>query len=199
MSRTIDAKCRQCRREQVKLFLKGERCFGPKCALTRKQNLPGKTTYFSSRLSNYGQRLREKQKVKRIYGLNEAQMKNLFFTAKSQEGDTGLKLLQLLEMRLDNVAYMLGFAPSRVAARQLVNHGKVTVNGKKMDIPSYITSVGDQIKVADNKFAVVASSGTKTPKWLEKKERGGAVLSEPTRQMMDEDIKEYLIIEYYSK
>ncbi len=199
MSRIIDAKCRLCRREQTKLFLKGEKCYGPNCVFAKKQNYPGKEAYFSSRLSNYGQRLREKQKVKRVYGLNETQMKSLFYKAKSIEGDTGLNLLQLLEMRLDNVAYLLGFAPSRGLARQLVNHGKITVNGKAISIPSFITSEGDKIAISDEKITPVGASGIKTPKWLDKKSRAGVILSKPTRVMMDEGIKEYLIIEHYSK
>ena len=147
MSRKIDSKCKLCRREQVKLYLKGERCFTEKCALSRKQSLPGKTTFFHSRLSNYGVQLREKQKVKRVYGLNETQMKNLYKEASKAGGDKGFKLLQFLELRLDNVTYLLGFAASRSNARQMVNHGKIVVNGKKVDIPSYRVSVGDKVIV----------------------------------------------------
>ncbi len=199
MSRITDSKCKLCRREQTKLYLKGERCFTEKCALTRKQSLPGKTSFFHTRLSNYGQQLREKQKVKRVYGLNEAQMKKLYKEATSFRGDKGLRLLQLLEMRLDNVVYLLGTASSRPHARQMVNHGKVVVDGKKVDIPSYRVSVGEKIELKDPSKKASSPSYIKTPNWLKKSAKGGEVLSTPDRNMIDEEIRENLIIEFYSK
>lgn len=199
MSRSIDNKCKLCRREQVKLYLKGERCFTEKCALSRKQSVPGKTTFFHSRLSNYGVQLREKQKVKRVYGLNESQMKNLYNEATSFGGDKGLKLLQLLETRLDNVAFLLGFGPSRAQVRQMVNHGKIMVNGKKVDIPSYRVKVGDIIDIKSTAKKSAIPSYVKTPAWLKRTAKGGVVADVPSRNMIDEEIKENLIIEFYSK
>lgn len=199
MSRITKSKCKLCRREQTKLFLKGERCFGEKCALTRRQSLPGKNTSYTSRPSNYGIRLREKQKVKRTYGINETQMKGILKKASQSGGDTGLNMLQLLEMRLDNVVYLLGISPSRPSARQAVNHGKIKVNGKKMTIPSYTVSVGDKISLADPKYQKQSVPELKSPSWLKKSSSGGEVLEKPVREMIDEGIKEYLIIEFYSR
>lgn len=199
MSRITGSKCKLCRREQTKLFLKGERCFGEKCALTRRQSLPGKNTAYSSRPSNYGIRLREKQKVKRTYGINEAHMKGILKKASKSGGDTGLNMLQLLEMRLDNVVYLLGISPSRSAARQAIGHGKIKVNDKKMTIPSYTVSVGDKISLADPKYQKQSVPELKSPRWLKKSTSGGEVLEKPGREMMDEGIKEYLIIEFYSR
>lgn len=199
MSRITDSKCKLCRREQTKLFLKGERCYSEKCALTRRQNLPGKPMGYYSRQSEYGLRLREKQKVKRTYGLNEAQMRSVFENAVKAGGDRGLRLLQLLEMRLDNVVYLLGLAQSRASARQLVTHGKIKVNGKKVSIPSFVVSAGDKIQISDPKFSRGSVSSLKLPSWLKKSPKGGDVISEPSRDMIDEEIKEYLIIEFYSR
>ncbi|MBN2100864.1 30S ribosomal protein S4 [Candidatus Dojkabacteria bacterium] len=199
MAREIGSKCKLCRREQTKLFLKGERCYTDKCSLSRRQSLPGKSTAFMPRMSNYAVRLREKQKVKRMYGITERQMKNYFKKAAESGGDKGLKLLQYLEMRLDNVVYLLGLAPSRASARQLVSHGKIKVSGRKVRVPSYIVTVGETIEVSDSKFSRGAAPSVKPPKWLKKSSKGGEVTSEPTRDMMDEEIKEYLIIEYYSR
>lgn len=199
MSRITGSKCKYCRREQTKLFLKGERCFGEKCALTRRQSLPGKNTAYSSRMSNYGLRLREKQKVKRTYGINETKMKSLFKKASKTRGDTGLQLLQLLELRLDNVVYLLGISPSRQAARQVVGHGKIRVNSKKMTIPSFTVSVGDKISLADPKSQKHSIPELKTSRWLKKSPSGGEVLEKPSRDMIDEGIKEYMIIEFYSR
>lgn len=199
MSRHIDSKCKLCRREQTKLYLKGERCFTEKCAFSRRQSLPGKTAFFHTRLSNYGVQLREKQKVKRIYGLNEAQMKNTYLEASSSRGDKGLRLLQLLELRLDNVAYLLGLGSSRSEVRQMVSHGNITVNGKKVDIPSYRVSVGDRIEIINTAKKSQVPSYVKTPSWLKRSSKGGEVVSIPDRNMMDEEIKENLIVEFYSK
>lgn len=143
--------------------------------------------------------MREKQKVKRIYGLTETQMKNVYNKASAYKGDSGLRLLQYLEMRLDNIVFLLGLAPSRTAARQAVNHGKVTVNDKKLTIPSYIASAGDTIRLADDKFQAVRAPGLKTPSWLKPLSRGGEVIEDPSREMIDEGIRENLIVEFYSR
>jgi small subunit ribosomal protein S4 len=199
MARYIDAKCKLCRREGVKLFLKGERCFSEKCAMNRKPYPPGQKAVFSVRRSTYGTQLREKQRVKRIYGISETQLKNLLDKAGSYGGNRGLRLLQLLEMRLDNVVYLLGLFPSRAAARQAVSHGKVTVNSKKMTIPSYTVLPGDILEIKDKSMQPVSVSGLRTPTWLKKQPRGGTVTAEPTREMIDDSIKENLIIEFYSR
>ena len=183
----------------MKLFLKGERCYTEKCAMNRKPYPPGQKSGFSPRRSTYGIQLREKQKVKRTYGVTETKLKNLLAEASKSGGDKGLRLLQLLELRLDNVAYLLGLAPSRAAARQAVTHGKVAVNGKKLTIPSYTVSVGDIISIRDNDFHIESASGLKTPGWIKKKSGGGTIVSEPTRDMIDENIRETFIIEFYSR
>ena len=167
--------------------------------MNRKPYPPGRTATFSARVSTYGLQLREKQKVKRVYGLTETQLKNTLEKAARSGGDKGLRLLQLVEMRLDNVVFLLGLAPSRAAARQAVTHGKISVNGKKMSIPSYVVSVGDKVEVRDNKFLPIPVSALKTPGWLKKKARAGEIVSEPTRDMIDDGINENLIIEYYSR
>lgn len=199
MAKSIDAKCKLCRREQKKLYLKGDRCYTEKCAVTRKQSLPGKTSFFHSRLSNYGQQLREKQMVKRMYGITETQMKNTYTRAAEEGGDKGYKMLQLLERRLDNVVYMLGLSTSRSHGRQMVGHGHILVNDKKVDIPSYEVEVGDKIEVKKTSIKGPTSQNLKTPKWLKKSAKGGTVESLPAREMMDEGIKENLIVEFYSK
>lgn len=199
MSRNTDPKCKQCRREGVKLYLKGDRCYSEKCAINRKPLPPGKSGYYNARLSGYGIRLRQKQKVKKVYGLTETQMKNVYDKASKMGGDKGLKLLQLLEMRLDNVVHLLGLAPSRNMARQMVNHGKFLVNGRKLDVPSYVTKVGDKISVKNEKVLLQGSASLKTPAWLKKSSKGGEVMAEPSRDMIDEGIKENLIIEFYSR
>jgi small subunit ribosomal protein S4 len=199
MASNTDAKCELCRREQTKLYLKGDRCYTEKCAVTRKQSLPGKTTFFHSRLSNYGQQLREKQKVKRMYGISESQMKNIYKRASATGGDKGLTILQLLERRLDNVVYLLGLATSRAHARQMVGHGHILVNEKKVDIPSYEVSIGDKIEIKKASSKTPTSKNIKTPKWLKKTAKGGSVEDFPQRVMIDEGIKENLVVEFYSK
>jgi small subunit ribosomal protein S4 len=199
MSRITGPKCKLCRLEGLKLFLRGERCYSEKCAMNRKPYPPGRTASFSSRRSIYGLSLREKQKVKRVYGLTETQMKDLYERASTHKGDKGLRLLQYLEMRLDNVIFLLGLAPSRAAARQVVNHGKVSVNDKKITIPSYITTVGNTLRITDQSLQTVRASGLKTPPWLKSLSKGGEVIAEPSRDMIDEGIRENLIIEFYSR
>ncbi len=199
MSRLITPKCKLCRLEGVKLYLKGERCYTDKCAVVRKPYPPGRTASYSARRSIYGVGLREKQKVKRIYGLTETQLKNVYDKASSEKGDKGLKFLQRLEMRLDNIVFLLGLAPSRPAARQLVTHGHVLVNEKKLSIPSYPVSIGQTVRIKTDSLATTRAPGLKTPTWLKSLPKGGEVISEPSRDMIDEGIRENLIIEFYSR
>ncbi len=192
------------RREGINLFLKGSRSFSDKAAINRKPFPPGQHGNMRRRrLSQYGLQLREKQKVKRIYGLRERQFKNLFKKAdrvsKKLDTDKGLEFLKFLEMRLDNVVYLLHLAPSRPAARQYVVHGHILVNGKKVDIPSYQVSVGDKITLKNEKLKPLEDFFS-TPEWLaEDGNASGKVLNEPTREMIDPSIKEHLIIEFYSR
>lgn len=209
MARYTDSKCKLCRREQTKLYLKGERCTTEKCAFTKRQTIPGvHGTARLKRMTSYGMQFREKQKVKRTYGLLEKQFRRFFENALRAKGNTGVRFLQLLEMRLDNVVYRLGFVTSRNHARQLVTHGHVMVNGKKVSIPSYVTKVGDVIALkeltAKKDFLALFKESAKkviqTPEWIEKGSGyEGRVAQEPTRAMIDEGIKEELIVELYSR
>src|SRR5512132_768621 len=209
MARYIGPVCRLCRREAMKLFLKGERCYTEKCAI-EKRNFPpgqhGKTR--KAKLAGYGLQLREKQKVKRIYGVLEDQFRHYFETAERTRGITGEMLLQLLERRLDNVVYRLGLATSRPQARQLVRHGHFLVNGKKVDIPSYSVKAGDVISVkgASAQAAVLAHAmeevkGRGIPDWLtfDTSNMSGRVMSLPTREQINLPVQEQLIVELYSK
>ncbi|MGN0701674.1 MAG: 30S ribosomal protein S4 [Lentihominibacter sp.] len=206
MARYTDANCRLCRREGQKLFLKGDRCYSTKCAMERRGYAPGQHGQGRSKASDYALQLREKQKTKRFYGLQETQFRNLFDKADRKSGITGENLLILLETRLDNVVFRLGFASSRKEARQLVNHGHFTVNGKKVNIPSYTVKPGDVIKVKEKstnspKFKEVKEMTITVPEWVsvdvEKLE--GKVLSVPTREQIDTPVAEHLIVELYSK
>ncbi|MDO4486248.1 MAG: 30S ribosomal protein S4 [Bacillota bacterium] len=206
MSRYTDANCRLCRREGQKLFLKGDRCYSSKCAIDRRGYAPGQHGQGRSKISDYGLQLREKQKAKRFYGLQETQFRNLFDKAARKTGITGENLLILLETRLDNVVFRLGFASSRKEARQLVNHGHFTVNGKKVNIPSFTVKAGDVIKVKEKstnspKFKEVKEMTITVPSWMtvdvEKLE--GKILSVPTRAEIDTPVAEHLIVELYSK
>lgn len=206
MSRYTDASCRLCRREGQKLFLKGERCYSTKCAIEKRNFPPGQHGQGRKKVSDYGLQLREKQKAKRFYGLQETQFRNLFDKAARKKGITGENLLILLESRLDNVVFRLGFASSRKEARQLVTHGHFTVNGKKVDIPSYEVSAGDVIKVKEKstnspKFKEIKDMAITVPSWMtvdvEKLE--GKVLALPTRADIDTPVAEHLIVELYSK
>jgi small subunit ribosomal protein S4 len=198
-----------CRREGIKLFLRGDRCKTNKCALERRKSVPGAPPGAArKKLSIYGMQLREKQKVKRIYGVLEAQFRRYFEMAKKMPGNTGENLLSLLERRLDNVCYLLGFAKSRNQARQLVRHGHVLVNGKKVDIPSYLVNVNDIIEVRENSrnipFVVESLEERKTfdvPTWLEldKEHFRGRVVRFPERSDVTFPINETLIVELYSK
>lgn len=206
MSRYTDANCRLCRREGQKLFLKGDRCYGSKCAIDRRNYAPGQHGQGRAKISDYGLQLREKQKAKRFYGLQETQFRNLFDKAARKQGITGENLLILLETRLDNVVFRLGFASSRKEARQLVSHGHFTVNGRKVNIPSFTVKAGDVIKVKEKstnspKFKEVKEMSITVPSWItvdvEKLE--GKVLSVPTREEIDTPVAEHLIVELYSK
>ena len=206
MSRYTDANCRLCRREGQKLFLKGDRCYSSKCAIDRRGYAPGQHGQGRSKISDYGLQLREKQKAKRFYGLQETQFRNLFDKAARKTGITGENLLILLETRLDNVVFRLGFASSRKEARQLVNHGHFKVNGRKVNIPSYEVKDGDVITVKEKstnspKFKEVKEMTITVPSWLtvdvEKLE--GKILSVPTRAEIDTPVAEHLIVELYSK
>ncbi len=203
MGRYTGAKEKLSRREGVNLFLKGERSFSPKAGIVRKPYPPGQHgNQRRTRLSNYGLQLREKQKVKRIYGIREKQFRSLVNEAtrlaKLQNSDRGLVLLRLLEMRLDNVVYLLGLAPSRPAARQFVVHGHVLVNGGRMSVPSYVVSEGDTIELKSAKLAPEKTSIV-SPVWLSKDSNKGKVASMPLRDDIDEGIRENLIIEFYSR
>jgi small subunit ribosomal protein S4 len=203
MGRHTGPKERLSRREGVNLFLKGARSFSEKAGVLRKPYPPGQHgNARRTRLSNFGIQLREKQKVKRTYGLREKQFKNLVDeatrVAKVKNSDRGLELLRLLEMRLDNVLYLMGLSSSRNAARQAVVHKHVLVNGDKMTAPSFKLNVGDKVELKMAKLAP-AEILVSTPAWLEKDQNKGKVLSEPLRDEIDEGIKENLIIEFYSR
>jgi small subunit ribosomal protein S4 len=174
MSRETDAKCRLCRREGIPLFLKGHRCLTGKCAVKRRESTPGQHSWRKGRRSDYGERLREKQKLKRYYGVIDEQFRRLFALAERQKGNTGENLIVLLERRLDNAVYSMGFALSRASARQLIRHGHVTVNGRRVNIPSQLVVAGDEIAPADKerakKLVVEAIEQTRSrqvPSWLE--------------------------------
>ena len=204
-----DARCRLCRREGMKLFLKGTRCFSDKCAIERRGYAPGE--HGKNRRvkeTNYGQQLREKQRARRIYGLLERQFRHYFGKASDAKGVTGEVLLQMLERRLDNVVFRLGFASSRSQARQIVRHGHVAVNGRKVDIPSQLVRAGDEVSVREKsrQLGVIASSlearrGQGVPEWLDlnTEKLSGRVLNIPTRQSIPVPINEQLIVELYSK
>ena len=209
MGRYTDAVCRQCRREGEKLFLKGDRCYSDKCAVERKNYSPGMHGQGRrQKVSEYGLQLREKQKTRRIYGVLEKQFRNYFDKADRQQGITGENLLILLERRLDNVVYRLGFAASRKEARQLVNHGHFTINGKKASIPSMLVKVNDVIQVKEKskelaKFQEIKEQAAyKTPpEWLsvDVENLTGRVLAYPVREQIDTPVNEQLIVELYSR
>lgn len=209
MARYKDESCRICRREGEKLFLKGSRCYTDKCAITRRAYAPGQHGQKRKKQSEYGIQLREKQKAKSFYGILESQFRRYFEKASKTKGITGTILLQILESRLDNVVYRLGLGNSRAQARQLVRHGHFEVNGIKVNIPSYLTKVGDIIKIRDGsgnseifKQIIEANeNGRPVPAWLEAdlKNKTGKVLAVPTREEIDLPVQEHLIVELYSK
>jgi small subunit ribosomal protein S4 len=208
LARYKDSVCRLCRRENLKLFLKGERCYTDKCAIERRNYPPGQHGQARKKFSEYSIQLREKQKVKRLYGLLEDQFRRTFAEAARTKGITGETLLVLLERRLDNVAYRLGFASSRPEARTLVRHGHVLVNGKKVNIPSYIVRVGDVISVKEKSrqvtrvlSAMESVQRRGLPDWVEldRETYSGRIKLLPTRSDITMPINEKLIVELYSK
>ncbi|HVB37880.1 MAG TPA: 30S ribosomal protein S4 [Vicinamibacterales bacterium] len=209
MARYIGPVCRLCRREGMKLFLKGERCYTEKCAIEKRNVPPGQHTKLRrAKLAGYGLQLREKQKVKRIYGVLEDQFRRYFEAAERQRGITGETLLQLLERRFDNVIYRLGLATSRSQARQLVRHGHFLVNGRKVDIPSYSLRAGDVVTTRPTSLkapailhALEEVKGRGVPEWLtlDAEQASGRVLSLPTREQINLPVQEQLIVELYSK
>ncbi|OIQ88406.1 30S ribosomal protein S4 [mine drainage metagenome] len=209
MARNLDPKCRQCRREGEKLFLKGEKCFTDKCAIEKRNFPPGQHGQKrASRMSNYGVQLREKQKVRRIYGILEHQFRGYYAEADRKKGITGENLLQLLECRLDNVTYRMGIGASRTEARQIVRHNSIKVNGSRVNIPSFQVKPGDVIEVAEHsrqqlriKGAMEAAAQRGFPEWLEVdvKEFKGTFKAKPQRDELPATINEGLVVELYSK
>jgi len=207
MARYADAKCRLCRREGMKLFLKGARCFTDKCAIERRNYPPGQHGLNRGKLTAFGVQLREKQKAKRIYGVLESQFRRYFGRAEREKGVTGENLLRLLELRLDNVVHRLGFAASRREARQMVAHGHFQVNGRKVSVPSFLVKVGDVVQLrANSKHAArvddnVNAGRGQVPPWLEleRDARRGVVRSQPLREDIQIPVSEQLIVELYSK
>ena len=209
MARYTGSVCKLCRREGLKLFLKGDRCFSPKCAIEKRNYPPGEHGQRRRvKLTDYGLQLREKQKMKRIYGIVERQFRNYFRMAEQQKGITGENLLRFLERRLENVVYRLGFASSRAEARQMVTHGHFLVNGRRVDIPSYLVDSGDQIQVAERSRELLAIKGALEgvkkrglPAWLELDAQAlrGVVRALPAREDMVIPVQEQLVVALYSK
>ena len=208
MARYIDPVCRLCRREGLKLFLKGGRCYTKKCSFERRPTPPGQHGVRRRKVGDYGLQLREKQKVRRVYGVLEKQFRNYFIEATRHSGVTGESLLRSLELRLDNVVFRLGFAPSRAAARQLVAHGHFAVNGTPTNIPSYRLKIGDRIEVREShkerelfKTVKEVIKSHQAPDWLslDPANLAGSVLALPRRDQMPLDFNEQLVVEYYSR
>ena len=208
MARYKDEQCRICRREGQKLFLKGSRCYSDKCSVSRRNYAPGQHGQKRAKLSEYGTQLREKQKTRSFYGVGEKQFRKYFEMASNKKGITGDNLLQILESRLDNVVYRLGFGVSRPQARQLVTHGNIEVNGKKVDIASYLVKPGDVVAIReirrDNpvvKENMEANSVRPLPEWLEvdREKMSGKVIRLANREDIDLPVEEHLIVELYSK
>ncbi len=209
MARYIGAECKLCRREGVKLFLKGERCYKDKCAFERRSYAPGQHGQSrKAKVSEYSTQLREKQKLKRVFGVLERQFKNYFKKAEMAKGITGENLLQFLVRRLDNIVYEMGFASSRVQARQFVRHGHISVNSRRVNIPSYLVKSGDVIEVNEKsrqlegiKAAVAAGEGRSIPQWLDVDRANfkGSLVSLPTREEIMLPVSEHLVVELYSR
>lgn len=209
MARNLDPKCRQCRREGEKLFLKGEKCFTDKCAIERRSYPPGQHGQTSGqRLSEFGQQLREKQKIRRLYGVLETQFRRVYAEAARRRGQTGENLLQLLEGRLDAVAYRMGFGASRAEARQIVRHNGVTVNGRRVNIPSYLVRPGDVIELTEKargqlrvKAALEAAAQRGFPEWIEVDVQAGKGVFKayPQRAELSPTLNENLVVELYSR
>jgi small subunit ribosomal protein S4 len=208
MARYTEGVCRLCRREGEKLYLKGDRCYTTKCSIGKRSYAPGQHGQERKKVSEYGIQLREKQKLRRIYGILERQFSRYFLLAERKKGITGQNLLQILETRLDNVVYRLGLSASRKEARQLVRHGHFLVNGKKVNIPSFLLKAGDTVSIKTGSLESVkikenlddASSRT-VPEWLELdlKNNSGKVKAAPTREQIDIPVQEHLIVELYSR
>ena len=208
MARYTEAVCRLCRREGAKLYLKGSRCYSKKCAFERRPSPPGQHGVRRRKVGDYGLQLREKQKVRRVYGVLERQFRNYFISAENRPGVTGENLLRSLELRFDNVVYRAGFAPSRAAARQLVNHGHFAVNGVATDISSYQLKPGDKFEVRETrrerepfKVAKETLKNHQAPEWLtiDASKLSGSIVTPPSRDQMPLDLNEQLVVEYYSR
>ncbi len=208
MARYTDARCRLCRRERMALYLKGDRCYTDKCAIQRRNYPPGQHGQGRGKISDYGLQLREKQKVRRMYGVLEKQFRGYFHRAERMRGVTGTNLLILLERRLDNIVYRLGFANSRAQARQLVRHNHILVDGRRVNLPSYLVKVGQTVEVAERsrnsplvRDALEAAARRGCPPWLEldKDAAKGRVSMLPSREDITMPIQEHLIVELYSK
>jgi small subunit ribosomal protein S4 len=206
MARHTGPVCRLCRAEGTKLFLKGEKCNTGKCPIVKRNQRPGQHGAARHKTSEYGLRLREKQKARRFYGVGEKQFVIYYELASRKQGVTGERLLQILETRLDNVIHRMGFAPSRPAARQMVGHGHVAVNGRRVDIPSFRVKIGDKVSVLEKSSEFVKASisrtpVTKSPSWLEVEadKLTGSIVAIPAREDIDSSIRENLIVEYYSR
>lgn len=206
MAKYTEADCRLCRREGCKLFLKGDRCISPKCAMEKRPVVPGQHGMGRKKVTEYGTQLREKQKVKRAYGMLEKQFRHNYEKATRMKGVVGENMLSLLERRLDNVIYRMGIGDSRSESRQIVNHGHICVNGKVVDIPSYIVEEGNEVSVKESKrdlpkFKQLRGIKIVMPKWLEfnTDTMVGKILALPKRDDIDLNIQEHLIIELYSK
>ncbi|MDO4987928.1 MAG: 30S ribosomal protein S4 [Synergistes sp.] len=208
MSRYTGPVCRLCRAEGAKLFLKGDRCYTEKCGFTKRNSKPGQHGTRRGKLSEYGLRLREKQKLRRFYGMNETQFSTIYKKATTMSGQTGHNFLQLLERRLDNVVYRLGFGVSRAQARQLVCHGHFTVNGRKLDIPSAQLKVGDVVAVAQGSRGIEllkgnaeASASRSIPAWLDfnAETMSGTIVAVPAREQIDAPVNEQLVVEFYAR
>ena len=208
MARYTDPVCRICRREGLKLFLKGSRCYTKKCSFERRSTPPGMNTQRRRKVSEFGIQLREKQKVRKSYSVLEKQFRNYFEKAEQRKGMTGENLLRMLEMRLDNVVFRMGLATSRAQARQLVGHGHFAVNGKPTNIPSFATKVGDRIEVRESRrgreiFKTVTETikSAQIPEWVsvDGGKLAGSILAEPVREQMPPEFNEQLVVEYYSR
>jgi small subunit ribosomal protein S4 len=208
MARYTDPVCRICRREGLKLFLKGSRCYTKKCSFERRSTPPGMNTMRRRKVSEFGIQLREKQKVRKSYSVLEKQFRNYFEKAEQHKGMTGENLLRMLEMRLDNVVYRMGFASSRAQARQLVSHGHFAVNGRPTNIPSFGTKIGDRVEVRESRrnrefFKTVAETvkSSQIPEWvsIDAAKLSGSVLAEPAREQMPAEFNEQLVVEFYSR
>lgn len=205
MARYTGAVCKLCRREGKKLFLKGERCTSSKCSIERRSYAPGQHGQGRKKLTEYGLQLRAKQTARRYYGLSESQFHKYFMMAVRHEGVTGDNLLRICESRLDNIVYSLGWATSRAEARQLVTHGHFLINGKRVDIPSYLCKAGDVVAIKkasldSEKFKAILEKKGTIPAWLEAGDDNTAkIIALPTREQIDVPVEEHLIVEFYSR